>query len=75
MTLIKAGGLVMGISGAVMLIATKETSSNAPDYLWGDLLILINAISYSLYFILVKSLMRRYSPLQVVRWIFTIGFL
>ncbi|MDQ3683140.1 MAG: DMT family transporter [Bacteroidota bacterium] len=74
MTLIKAGGLMLGITGAAILIATKETSSNAPDYLWGDLLILINAISYSLYFILVKPLMQRYTPLQVVRWIFTIGF-
>ncbi len=74
MTVMKAIGLFLGICGAVMLIATKETSANAPNYLWGDFLILINAISYSLYFILVKPLMQRYSPLHVVRWIFTIGF-
>ena len=74
MTFAKAGGLLLGISGAVMLIATKETSPHATNYLWGDLLILTNAISYSIYFILVKPLMQRYSPMQVVRWIFTIGF-
>jgi len=74
MTFTKGVGLLLGICGAVLLIATKETSSNAPNYLWGDLLILINAVSYSLYFILVKPLMKCYTPLQVMRWIFTIGF-
>lgn len=74
LTVLKAAGLFLGISGAVMLIITKEITPDAPGYLLGDLLIVINALSYSIYFILVKPLMQRYSPLQVVRWIFTIGF-
>lgn len=73
-TLYKAAGLSLGIGGAVFLILQREAGSHANNYLLGDVLIIINAISYSVYFILVKPLMERYSALHVIRWIFTIGF-
>ena len=69
----KVAGLVLGIGGALLLILSKENTAHAADYLLGDMLILVNAISYSVYFILVKPLMERYSPLQVIRWVFTMG--
>jgi drug/metabolite transporter (DMT)-like permease len=74
-TIYKATGLALGVGGAVFLILQKENTHQATDYLLGDLLIIINAISYSIYFILVKPLMKTYSPLHVVRWIFTFGAL
>jgi len=73
-TTYKGIGLFLGVGGAVFLILQKESGPNAPHYLLGDLLILINAISYAMYFILVKPLMQKYSPLHVIRWIFTFGF-
>jgi drug/metabolite transporter (DMT)-like permease len=69
----KSIGLVLGIAGAVVLISSKENNGDAS--LQGDLLIVLNAISYALYFILVKPLMKIYPPLHVVRWVFTIGFI
>jgi drug/metabolite transporter (DMT)-like permease len=72
-TAIKALGLAFGIGGAVLLVMTKEKSGTAS--LNGDLFILINAISYTIYFILVKPLMLVYSPLHVIRWVFTFGLL
>ena len=69
----KSIGLVMGIAGAVVLITSKENNGDAS--LQGDLLIVLNAISYALYFILVKPLMKIYPPLHVVRWVFTFGFI
>ena len=74
-TIPKAAGLALGIGGATLLILSKEQSASASDYLLGDLLIVINAISYTIYFIIVKSLMAEYPPLHVVRWVFTFGFL
>ena len=74
-TIYKIVGLTLGIGGAIFLITQKESSQHAPDYLLGDLLILINAVSYSVYFILVKPLMKTYSPLHVVRWVFTFGLI
>ena len=74
-TIIKTMGLTLGVGGAVLLILSKEQSSTATNYLFGDLLIIINAISYTVYFIIVKPLMAEYPPLHVVRWVFTFGFL
>ncbi len=70
----KMAGLVMGITGAVILIAAREISGNGADVLWGDILIILNAISYTIYFILVKPLMKDYKPVTVIRMIFTFGF-
>jgi drug/metabolite transporter (DMT)-like permease len=66
-------GLVMGVAGAVMLITSRESSGSGSNVVLGDMLIVINAISYSFYFILVKPLILAYSPLQVIRWVFTMG--
>lgn len=74
-TIFKALGLSLGIGGSVLLILQKEAAHQATDYLTGDVLILMNAIAYAIYFILVKPLMQNYSPLHVIRWVFTIGFL
>lgn len=72
-TIAKALGLLLGIGGAAILIAAKEVSGTAS--LKGDIFIILNAIAYTLYFILVKPLMLIYPPLHVVRWVFTFGFL
>jgi drug/metabolite transporter (DMT)-like permease len=70
---LKIAGLGLGISGAVVLIMARGSSGNGDNILLGDILILVNAISYSIYFILVKPLMLKYDPVQVMRWVFTIG--
>jgi len=73
-TILKAAGLALGIGGSILLTLQKEPGQAATDYLTGDILILINAVSYAIYFILVKPLMEKYTPLHVIRWIFTLGF-
>ena len=66
-------GLVFGISGAAVLILSRVQAANAKEVMLGDILIIINAISYTFYFILVKPLMKAYNPITVIRMIFTIG--
>ena len=70
----KIMGLVLGILGAIVLLVLKENSGNASDIFWGDFLIILNAISYTFYFVFVKPLMKIYNPVVVIRVIFTIGF-
>ena len=53
----KIAGLVLGVSGAMVLILAKDSSGGGDNVLLGDLFIIINAISYTIYFILVKPLM------------------
>lgn len=67
-------GLLLGVSGAALLITSRVQSMHAPAPLLGDTLIVINAISYSLYFVLVRPLMQTYTAVHVIRWVFTLGF-
>lgn len=66
-------GLCLGISGALVLISSRQNSGSGNQVVLGDILIIINAISYSFYFILVKPLMLKYNPVQVIRLVFTFG--
>lgn len=70
----KIAGLALGMIGAIVLVTAKEDAGNASQVLWGDILIILNAISYTFYFVLVKPLMKDYNPVVVIRMIFTIGF-
>jgi drug/metabolite transporter (DMT)-like permease len=74
-TIVKIAGLLLGIVGSVLLIAGKQNATQPKDYLTGDIFVVLNGISYAFYFVLVKPLMERYTPLQVVRWVFTFGFI
>ena len=70
----KIAGLIMGIAGASVLIAARNSTGTGSQVLFGDTLIILNAISYTVYFILVRPLMKEYEPITVIRMIFTIGF-
>ena len=70
----KLAGLVLGISGAVLLIDSKESGAPGDNIVLGDFLVIASSVAYTFYFILVKPLMDRHSPIVVVRWIFTFGF-
>lgn len=72
---LKLTGLLLGLSGAAVLILARGNAAERNNIITGDLLILINAISYTVYFILVKPLMVKYNAVVIIRWIFTIGLL
>jgi hypothetical protein len=66
-------GLILGVIGSTLLIRSRHDSGNANDILLGDFYIIVNAICYSYYFVLVKPLMKRYDSLTVIRTLFTVG--
>lgn len=74
LSFVKMIGLALGICGAAVLVRGKENSGEGNDILFGDILILINAVSYTFYFVLVKPLMLKYEPIVIIRWIFSFGF-
>lgn len=73
MGFLKIAGLALGIAGAMILILAKDNTGTGNNILFGDILIIINAISYTIFFILVKPLMLKYNPVVIIRWMFTIG--
>lgn len=74
-TVAKTIGLFLGIAGAALLVGSREVSAPGENSMLGDTLVILSAVAYTFYFILVKPLMKKYSAIQVVRWIFTFGFL
>lgn len=74
-TWIKTLGIVLGLSGALILILFQEkTQENAPNIPLGNLLFVLNAASYGLYFILVKPLLAKYKPFTLLKLFFLIAF-
>ena len=67
-------GLLLGITGATIIISGAGQGQDASNIFLGDIYIIINAISYAFYFIWVQPLMKIYPPIMVIRIIFTLGF-
>jgi len=70
-------GIFLGGVGAAMLLvySAENTGSDSlsGSSMLGDTLILINALSYGVYLVVVKPLMQKYRPLTVITWVFIIG--
>lgn len=75
-SLIKTIGIVLGLAGALALVFFGERKQfNAPNIPLGNLLFIVNAVSYSIYLILVKSLTAKYSSITLMKWLFLFAFL
>lgn len=68
----KAAGVLIGCTGAVILIATSAAaaSSKVGD-IRGDLLCLGAQLSFALYLTVFRDLIRRYSVITINKWMFT----
>ena len=65
-------GIALGAIGAIALTIYGSTEWKAR---LGDLFLIGNSLSYAIYLILVKPLMNRYPPIQVIAIVFTFGSL
>ena len=65
-------GIVLGGVGTVILIIYGKKFAYTTAV--GDFYILINALSYGVYIVLVKKLMAKYHPMTVIMWVMCIGF-
>jgi len=74
LTSMKAGGIVLGLSGAALLILNNGAAiPDAPNPMLGNIFIGINAAFYAVYLVLVKPLMSKYSPITTLKWVFFFG--
>jgi drug/metabolite transporter (DMT)-like permease len=69
----KTLGILMGISGAVVLILADSKKAASESSMLGDSFILLNSFCYAIYLVKVKPLMKKYHPLQVIMVVFTLG--
>jgi drug/metabolite transporter (DMT)-like permease len=72
---LKTIGILLGASGALVLVLFGKTIVAGVNTPLGDLFIFLNATCYAIYLVIVKKLMNKYNPFTVVKWIFIFGFI
>ena len=72
-TKMKVAGVALGAVGASMLLWSSNGEAGGHSSLLGDVFILLNSISYAIYLVMVKPLMQKYHPLDIVAWTFLIA--
>ncbi len=72
-TWVKFLGIIVGASGALLLILSSTTNGNAMNSsqsLLGIGLCLFAQICYATYFVLFKNMISRYHPITLMKWMF-----
>lgn len=73
-TLLKILGIITGLAGAMALILfSKESRANAPNIPLGNFYVIVNALSYGLYLVLVKPLTAKYHSYTLMKWLFLLA--
>ena len=69
----KVSGIFLGASGALLLIVSNQNTSGTThnSNIWGDIVCLTAELSFALYLVLFKQLISRYSPITLMKWMFT----
>ena len=75
LTSMKFLGIILGFSGALLLILYGNTSQvvNAPNVTLGNSMMLINSICFGSYLVIVKPLTKKYSTVTLMKWMFLLG--
>lgn len=72
-TKLKVIGVILGFCGAVVLTIYGKSTRVGDNIPLGNLFILLNAVSYSIYIILIKKLTAKYHPFTFIKWLFLFG--
>jgi len=65
----KVIGVLIGASGAIILILSTNREGNA-SHLAGNLLCLLSSASYAFYLVVFRGLIGRYKPVTIMKWMF-----
>lgn len=72
-TRLKIIGVILAFAGALVLSIYGKSLRAGDNVFFGNTLILINVISYSIYIILIKKLTVKYHPFTFIKWLFLFG--
>ena len=74
-TTLKIAGVILGLAGALVLTLYGKSSRVGDNIPLGNLLVFLNAVSYSIYIILIKKLTAKYHPFTFIKWLFLFGLI
>lgn len=72
-TLVKLSGLLMAITGAILILHYKGNFEVGSDTIAGDVMTLINSASWAIFIVMVKPVMQKYNTVTAMRWMFLFG--
>src|SRR6056300_1424360 len=75
LTNMKFLGITLGFSGALLLILYGNTTQviNAPNIPLGNTMLLVNAVSFGAYLVIIKPITKKYSTITLMKWMFLLG--
>lgn len=68
-------GLILGASGALLVILNRGVISFSSDHFLGNVMIFLSTLSYAGYLIIAKPLMQKYDPITVMKGVFFVGLM
>jgi len=69
-------GIILGLIGAlVLIIYGKSTSLNAPNIFLGNIYVFLHATFYAVYLIIIKTLINKYNPINLMKWVYLFGMI
>ncbi|EDP71000.1 hypothetical protein FBALC1_00912 [Flavobacteriales bacterium ALC-1] len=71
----KVIGVILGLIGALILTIYGKSARTGDNVPLGNLMIFLNAISYSIYVIMIKQLTAKYHPFAFIKWLFLFGLI
>jgi drug/metabolite transporter (DMT)-like permease len=71
----KVFGILIGATGALMIILSAGSGDFRLNTLLGNVMIFSNNASWALYLVLLKPLMEKYDSLTIMKWTFLFGLI
>lgn len=72
---LKIVGVTLGLIGALVLTIYGKSARAGDNVPLGNLYVFLNAISYSIYVIMIKKLTYKYHPFTFIKWLFLFGLI
>lgn len=72
-TALKLTGLALGVIGALTLLLFKGSFSFGSETIVGDMMTLVNSLSWAVFVVMAKPYMQKYQTVTVMKWVFLFG--
>lgn len=66
----KVVGMLVGMSGALLIVLTQVKGGTVSASLKGNLFVVVSAVSWAVYLLITQSVSKRYSPITILKWMF-----
>lgn len=70
----QSGGMILAAIGAILLIGGTSFRVSK-EHVLGDILVVLNAVSFSYYLVYSAKLLQKYPSITVIRYVFVFGWL